>query len=80
MKCEADWRETERRVAAAAGHVDCRQAVFSCQVGCEEGRRNRLTATVGGCSEMALSVCLSVATMYKQRTFRATTPSSLNKL
>jgi len=55
MKCEVDWRETERSVAGTAGYVDCREGVCSCGVGCEEGRSNRLTATVGGCSEMALS-------------------------
>ena len=69
MKCEGDWRETERSVAATAGHVDRREGVCSCGVCCEEGRSNRLTATVGGCSEMALcflsglSVCL-----YPQKT------------
>jgi hypothetical protein len=54
MKCEADWRETEWSVAATAGHVERRQAVFNCQVVCEEGRNNKLTATVGGGSEVAL--------------------------
>ena len=54
MKYEGDWRETERSGAATDGHVDRRQVVYSCGVGCEEGRSNRLTATVEGCSEMVL--------------------------
>ena len=71
MECEVDWREREWSVVATVGHVECRQAVFSCQVGCEEGWSNKLTETVGGCSEMELSflsgryVCLSVPTMHK---------------
>ena len=73
MKCEGDWRETERSVAATAVHVDRREDLCSCGVSCEEGRSNRLTATVGGYSEMALSflsglsVCLSVS-LYPQNT------------
>ena len=68
MECEVDWRETEWSVVDTVGHVECRQAVFSCQVCCEEGRSNKLTGTVGGVSEVALSflsgrsVCLSVCT------------------
>jgi len=80
MKCEADWREKERRVAATAGHVDCRQAVFGCQVGCE-GTRENLTVTVVGCAEVVvLPICLSVPKVHKYRTFKATTPTSLSKL
>ena len=61
MRCEAGWRETERRVAATAVLVECRQAVFNCLASCEEGASGNLTATVGGCSDVALSflsVCL----------------------
>jgi len=60
-RCEADWRETERRVAATAVHVQCRKAVFSCLASCEEGVSGNLTATVGWSSKVALpvlSVCL----------------------
>ena len=91
MRCEADWRETERRVAATAGHVECRKAAFSCLTSCEEGVSGNLTATVGGCSEVALtflsvcpsvclSVCLSVPNVHKNGTFRSTTPTSLSRL